>query len=233
MNRRRKQLPLLLLVLALPFATGCLFNTPPDDPQPEPLLPYKPYYDPDPETAQNNLVDNFIAAWNNRDFPEYRDSILYNGIDPATDGLAYEPFIFYYMQADGEDPVPVYNTLEEELAKVNRMFKGQQGQDQQGNPVPGIREIDLELIATGSWANPTNPDEVDGDPYPVGTKWRYFSTIMLILLNGTYGTSTTGWNVNDGLIFYLIPIQEENTTAPGTYHTEYRLWKWRDVIVED
>jgi len=36
--------------------------------------------------------------------------------------------------------------------------------------------------------------------------------------------------VEDRLIFHLIPTRVENTGAPGTYHTRYKLWKWRDVI---
>ncbi len=229
MTRRSKHLPLLLLFFLLPLGAGCLFGTPTQPPQPNPPLAYKPYYDPNPAVARENLVYNFEAAWENRDLAEYRDSILYNGTEEATDGELYRAFIFYYDRSLDPD-LPVQDLYEREVTRADNMFKGLSGLDADGNTVPGIRSITVDLLANGVWAIPTDPDQQDGDPYPAGTIWRAYETNMLITLKGTYGENTNAWRVEDRLIFHLIPVRVADPLAPSGYHTVYRLWKWRDII---
>jgi len=230
MTRRSKTLPLLLLLSLLTLGAGCLFGTPTEPPPPEPPREYLPYYDPNPTTAMNNLVENFITAWERLDDKQYRDSILYKGTELATDGSLYQVFTFYYDRRLDPD-LPELDLYDREVQRATRMFGGLPGQDQDGTVIPGIKSINLSLDPNNSWANPDDPDHVDGDPYPVGTKWRSYNTTMLITLKSNIGDSQiNGWDVKDLLIFHVIPIQVENTNAPGNYHTVYRLWKWRDII---
>jgi hypothetical protein len=230
MTLRSKALPLLLLLSLLTLGAGCLFDTPVEPPPPPQPREYVPYYDPDPTTAMNNLVENFITAWEKLDLAQYRDSILYNAIELATDGLQYAPFTFYYDQSLDPD-LPILELYDREIQRATRMFGGLPGQDADGTIIPGIKSIDLDLTANNSWSNPLNPDDVDGDPYPVGTKMRSYNTQMLITLKSNIpGTEFNGWKVEDLLIFHVIPVRIENLNAPGTYHTVYRIWKWRDVI---
>ncbi len=230
MTLRSKTLPLLLLLSLLTLGAGCLFDTPVEPPPPPQPREYVPYYDPDPTTAMNNLVENFITAWEKMDLAQYRDSILYQGTEAATDGELYQVFTFYYDRTLDPD-LPETDVWDREILRATRMFGGLSGQDANGTIIPGIKSIDLELDANNLWANPLNPDDVDGDPYPVGTKWRSYKTQMLITLKSNIpDTDYNGWNVDDLLIFNVIPIRVENDNAPGTYHTVYRIWKWRDVI---
>jgi hypothetical protein len=229
MTHRSKSLPLLLLFTLLPLGAGCLFGTPTQPPQPEPLPTYKPYYDADPVKAMDNLVHNFTTAWELRDLPEYRDSILYSSTQEATDGALYAPFTFYYDRSEDPD-LPELELFDREVTRATNIFSGLPGQDGDGNVVPGIKSISLELSANGLWANPTDPDQQDGDPYPDGTKWRSYETNMLITLKGTYGANTDAWLVQDRLIFHVLPVRVVDPLAPNGYHTVYRLWKWRDII---
>jgi hypothetical protein len=229
MTQRSKALPLLLLISLLPLGAGCLFSTPPEPPLDEPDREYLPYYDPDPTTAMNNLVENFITAWERLDLTQYRDSILYSRTEPATDGEFYEVFTFYYDRSLDAN-LPELDVFDREVQRANNMFGGLPGQDEFGNMVPGIKSISLNLLPIGSWANPNDPEQQDGHPYPVGTKWRAFETNMLITLKATYGEDTNAWSVQDRLHFYLIPVRVDDPLAPSGYHTVYRIWKWRDII---
>ncbi len=224
-------LPLLLLLLA--GSAGCLFNPPTGDGT-TPQESYEPYYDPDPIVAMDNLVTNFRIAWERMDIAEYRDNILYDGIDLAPDGEAYAPFTFYFDQA-GAEPGQTFPDSEDYFREVERatnMFSGQPGENPvDGSEVPGIQSIALDLTADGIWADPADPDHVEGDAYPEGTKVRFYHTNMNITLQSNIGDSNiNAWLVQDRLRFHLIPVQVEDEDNPGTFLTVYKLWKWRDII---
>ena len=232
-NKILTTLPLLLILIA--GAAGCLF-TPPTGDKPSSQVSYEPYYDPDPTTAMNNLVENFRIAWEKKDLAEYRDSILYDGIAEAVDGQVYEPFTFYFDQ-DGADPgqtFPDSELYEREVTRATNMFSGQPGVNPvDQSEVPGIQSITLDLPADGVWSNPGDPDHVEGNVYPAGTKERFYHTNMNITLQSNIGDSNiNAWLVQDRLRFHVIPVRIENENDPGTYHTVYRLWKWRDIITE-
>ncbi len=224
---------LALLFIFLAGSSGCLFSTRKDDPLPTPPQSYLPYYDPDSDVAMDNLVTNFIRAWENRDVEEYRDSILYND-QVAEDGNVYQ-FFHFYFDPIGEEPgqtFPNYDLFSREVERVTNMFSGQKGEDHLGNEIPGILSIDLELNADNEWDDPPG-GTVEGHSYPDGTMRRYYNTVMLITLESNIGDSNiNAWNVDDRLLFHVIPVRQENDDAPGTYHTVYRLWKWRDLITE-
>lgn len=225
MTIRSKYHPLLPLLLILPMMAGCLFDPPKKDPI-GPVLPdYLPYFNADPTTAMNNLVANFVTAWERMDLAEYRDSILYNGTEAAPDGELYQVFIFTYDRSLDPD-LPEFDLYDREIQRVTNMFGGLPG-----HGVPGFRSISLDLTANGVWsANLSGTGEVQ-DPYPAGTMWRAYESNMLITLKSNIGdTDINQWLVEDRLVLHLIPIRVENANAPGTYHTRYKIWKWRDVI---
>ncbi len=182
-----------------------------------PVFEYLPYDSPD------NLIENFIRAWENRDIAEYGDHILYDGEQLATDGVAYEPFHFYF----GMDPYqtyPPFLTYAGETEIVGDMFAGLPGQDQDANEIPGILSIALDLQAENAW-DLTSTDMVEGHDYPEGTQSRYYAFDMQVALEGTIdGTDIDAWELQDRLLIYVVPVE----AAGGT---EYRLWKWRDIIL--
>ena len=95
--------------------------------------------------------------------------------------------------------------------------------------VVGQVKIDLTLIKNQDWLPPTDPDDVEGDPYPDGTLKVIYESDMLITLKGTIpDTDVTGFTVDDRLQFHVIPVLVNEGT--GDERTEYRLWKWRDLF---
>jgi hypothetical protein len=227
MNAKRT-IAALSLALLIPLSGGCLFSPPEKPSEPGGPVDYFPYDSPD------NLIKNFVLAWEAMDAAEYRDHILYNSDNEnATDGEPYATFVFYY--AAGNDiwgePLPDYQTYEEEVANVQRMFSGNPGVGPQGQEVPGIESIDLTLIKNQTWSPPTDPDDVEGDPYPEGTQRVIYESNMLITLKGTIpDTDITGFTVDDLLEFHVIPVTANEGTAEE--RQEWRLWKWRDLFQE-
>ncbi len=205
---------LTLLFLGLLLAAGC-----DDDARlivDPPASPYVAYDSPD------HLVANLALAWERLDLAEYRDSILYDGVELATDGNAYEPFTFYYDRSLDPD-LPEYDSYEREIVRAVGMMSGLPGQDSDGNVIPGIKSISITLTPIGPWADPLNPDEIDGDPYPAGTTWRsYDADIEVTLKANIGGTDINGWLVETTFIFHCIPVQAEGGTR-------WKLWKWREV----
>lgn len=222
MKARSNFSPLLLLLATLPVVGGCLFGTPTKPPIEQPPEPYLPYYDADSQTAMDNLVANFQLAWEKMDLAEYRDSILYDGTVPATDGQLYAPFVFYYDRSTSDPNIPDDDDVyDREIQRAENMFGGLPGQDAEGKIYPGIKEIAFQLTANEQWANPLDPSQVEGDEYPTGTKQRPFETHLFITLKSAIQGSNniTAWDVQDRLILYIIPVQIENEDVPGTYHT--------------
>ncbi len=212
------KLLVILCLLPLLLSAGCILDDSDGPSETPPVLQYLAYTDPD------NLVENFIRAWENRDIAEYRDHILYDGEQLATDGVAYEPFHFYFGQDPGQT-YPPFLTYDSEKETVGNMFAGLKGQDHYGNEIPGIRSIALALNAENAW-DPPSSDMVEGHDYPEGTQSRFYSFNMLITLESNIGNSNiNAWEVQDRLLFHVVPVE----TAGGT---EYRLWKWRDIILQ-
>lgn len=204
---------ILMGCLGLLLAAGC------DDDAKRILNPLPVYvaYD-----TPDHLVANLTVAWERLNLPEYRDSILYNGVDLATDGNAYEPFTFYYDRSLDPD-LPEYDTFDRELQRAICMMSGLPGEDADGNVIPGIKSIDITLTPIGPWADPLNPVEVDGDPYPPGTQWRAYDAVILVTLKANIGDSdVNAWLIPTTFIFHCIPVQAEGSTR-------WQLWKWREV----
>lgn len=179
---------------------------------------YAAYLDPD------RVATNFGIAWPTLDAEEYSERILYDSMENAPDGMAYRAFVFYF--AEGEDiwgnPLPVFWELWEEIAGVIHLMSGEPG----GGGVPGVESIELTLTPDGPWEAPTNPDHVEGDPYPVGTLRRVYTADLLVVLAGDIpGDPTNAFQVQHQQEFHVIPVL---VPIPGQDpRVEYRLWKWR------
>lgn len=170
--------------------------------------------------SPDNLMANVVLALGARDAEGYA-ALLYDGLLPATDGLLYAPFKYYFPDDFYGFPLPDSLSLAEELDCVGRLMAGEPGVDFQGDPVPGVREIDVEFIASGVWAVVPGA-EAEGDSCPEDALWRAYSSVMLVILDGTYGANTTAFSINDQFLVHCIPVQVGGETA-------WRLWKWREV----
>lgn len=215
---------LSLLALILPLTLSCLGGDPVKTSTDPPPVEYLPYADADAEVALANLVENLRLAWEAGEIEEYRDGILYDGLELASDGAAYTDFRFYYdpdaFEPDEEVPEP--DDFAGELVRVERMFAGEPGSDAENNALPGIRSIALSLQPLGAWRAPDG-DSVEGDAFPPGTLERYYQTEFRIELDGTLGEDTTGWSVRDRLRFHVLPVGDGDTLH------RFKLWKWRDL----
>jgi len=210
MTTRARLTALLILAVALLASSGCLFSPPEKD---DPVITGPEYLD---YTTQDNLIANFEEAWNHMDFTEYRDNILYDGEMAAPDGETYAAFTFYFIIPDD-----IYGEswgIEEEKDHTEGLFSGNDALD--GGP--GVKNITLHFSNITIWSDPDNPLEVYGDEYPVGTKVRRFQTDLSIELKGTNSDGYSGYEVNDHVDFFVIPVDVDGST-------EYRLWKWRDI----
>ncbi|MBC8367186.1 hypothetical protein H8E52_07240 [bacterium] len=208
MTTRARLTTLLILAVALLASSGCLFSTPEKPGGGDDGPTYLDYTTPD------NLMANFVEAWNHMDFAEYRDQILYDGEEMASDGGTYEAFKFYFIEDTGEGPSW---GIEEEKAHTQALFSGNPSQD---GATPGVESIDLRFNPASVWSVPDNPFEVQGDTFPVGTQFRSYLTDMTINLKGTIeGSEVNVLLVRDTVRFYTIPVDGDN----------YRLWKWIDI----
>jgi len=168
-------------------------------------------------TSPDGLIENFAEAWRHRDIVEYRDCVLYDGAALASDGLAYEPFMFYFIRPDAE-----YGSAwdyEAECEHSEALFSGNPAR---GGAVPGVDHIELSLLPMGDWEAPGNPLGIGGDAYPEGTLSCDFATDMEITLKGSVAGGIDALYVRDRVRFYAIPVD-----AGGA--VEYRLWKWMDL----
>lgn len=175
----------------------------------------------------DNVVANFILAMEARDLAALRDEIFYDGILESDDRAAYAPFEFYF-DPNGAGPgqiLPESIDFECMVITMTNFLSGQPGT----NPVdftevPGVQSIEMEFAADGAWSDPGDPDHVEGDPYPEGTRERYYQTEIRITLQSNIGDSNiNAWLVRDRMRVHVLPVQ----TAGGT---EYRIWKMRDII---
>jgi len=209
MTTRARLTTLLILAVALLASSGCLFSPTEKvggDDGPE-YLPYD---------TRDNLITNFVEAWNHMDFGEYRDNILYDGQMEAPNDQTYEAFKFYFIEND--DTYGDSWGVEEEKTHTEALFSGNPALD--GSP--GVSGIDLSFSSVSVWSTPTNPLFVEGDEYPSGTQFRRYQTDMSITLKGTNNQGYSGYEINDVVEFYSIPVDVNGST-------EYRLWKWLDI----
>ena len=199
----------VLAALSLLATVSCSENTGIDI-LPEEIPEYSDYSTPD------SLIANFVIAWNWMDLTEYRDHLLHDGELAAPDGGFYAAFKFYFIV-----PSDTYGPswgIEEEKDHTGELFSGNDAL----NGDPGVKGITLRFVPLSEWTELTEPGDVDGDTYPEGTQFRSYVTDLNIELKGPNGDDFNGYEVNDQIEFYVIPVDIEGATL-------WRLWKWRDM----
>lgn len=214
MTITRARITLLLILAVALFATsGCLFSPPEKHDDDDDTVEFGPYATPD------ELVDNFLVAWEHMVLEEYRDQILYDGEEPIVGGANCEQFKFYFIIDSFDDPFWGYDL---EVEHTDALFSGNPGLDE----TPGVESISLHLTQMSSWSTINEGAPVMGDAAPAGTKFKPFRTNMTINLKGTMPDGTTNaFLVDDVIQFYVVPADVDGST-------EYRLWKWIDVSNE-
>jgi hypothetical protein len=177
-------------------------------------------------TNPDSVVANFVIAWEARDVVSYRDLILYNGTLTATDTTIYEPFKFYFAPPGHHDEYEegtVY-LYDDEIATITNMFSGNPSDHSSG-----IKSINLRLNKHQTWSDPLSDTDVEGDPYPPGTKRCIYTADLQITLKEPIdigGIPINGFIVDDDIEFHMIPVGDPD-------NPRYRIWKWRDLSVPD
>jgi hypothetical protein len=171
--------------------------------------------------SPDNLMANLVMAWEAMDAEGYA-ALLYDGALLGTDGQAYAPYTFYFDASLNPD-LPTLWLRPREVACLDALLGGEAGATPEGDPLPGVKSVDIQLDANGAWTTVTG-GEVEDDPCPEDVRWRSYNTQFLFTLETVIEDSwVNAWNVEDLLIIHCIPVQV------GA-ETEWRLWKWRDVV---
>jgi hypothetical protein len=206
---------LLILCLGLLLAAGC-----DEDAKRTLAPPTGPDYL--ANDSPDNLMANLVMAWEAMD-AEGCAALLYDGVALATDSLAYAPYTFYFDRGINPD-LPTLWLRPQEVACLDALLGGGAGVTAWGDTLPGVKSIRFDLDANNVWATVTG-GEVDGDPCPEDALWRIYNTEFLFTLKSTVGgTDISAWAGSDRLIMHCIPVQVG-------VETEWRLWKWREVMV--
>jgi hypothetical protein len=173
----------------------------------------------------DGCVRNFVEAWESMDIDAYRNLVLYDGVLAADDGRVYEPFTFYFIDY-ARNPAH-FQSYDEEVANVGRMFSGNPGK---GGKVPGIQRISVTMHKNREWDVPTG-ETVLGDAYPPGTLRCVFDVAAFMELKSTIagrdGQAPTGFTLNRRQEFYAIPVRVAGAQEMGL--SEYRMWKWIEL----
>jgi hypothetical protein len=173
---------------------------------------------------------NFSRAWNRMDYQEYSAQLLYDGSEPAADGLDYAAFAFTYP-TDPDWPgnsLPNPLPLADELRIAGAIFSG----EAQPGGIPGVEYFLYSMWPGGNWESLPYPGEVDGDPYPDGTLQKPCAGLAQVYFSGDLpGTEIDHVLLDGHFELYLIPI----IIGAGTpaERSEYRIWKWREVFLKD
>jgi hypothetical protein len=191
-NHTRHLSCLAALAALVLLAGGCIFSPDPDDGAPPPPITY-----PFPDTAQK-LMTNFKTAYDQMNIDEYRNA-LHTG------------YIFVFADGSPVAPTTGIYTREEDLQSTTRMFNGEQGQDPDGQPKAGVRDIEFsQLERLTDWE-----DVPETDPYFPGAIRALYDVRVVFDLN-TDATNTI--TVDSQQLFYLKSIDEEQTDGSTKTH---------------
>jgi hypothetical protein len=202
-TRYRRILTLAGILMAAAALSGCgIFS--PNEVKPD---EEKPNNTPYPlATTQDQLIDNFQRAYNERNYEEYDDMLA--------DG-----FVFYFAPDEvGELGQGVSYDRAQDTRSTWNMFNNQGGTTPDGDPVPPVQKLQLTLV----------PDEVGSvwtdqvaEDY-AGTTMKRYKVDMLV----TYADGSREQVV--GLQeFYAVPV--EISAEDGTAITVYQLKYWKDL----
>ncbi len=173
---------LTALAALVVMAGGCIFSPDEGGDPPIVVVTY-----PFPDTAEK-LMTNFKNAYGTMNVDEYRNA-LHTG------------YIFVFADGSPVAPTTGIYTREEDLQSTTRMFNGDQGQDPDGQPKPGVRDIEFtELLRLTDWE-----DVPETDVYFPGAIRALFDVRVVFYLN-TESTNTI--TVDSQQLFYLKSISE-------------------------
>ncbi len=168
--------------------------------------------------SPGNVIANLVIAMEAMDAEGYA-ALLYDGIEPATDGLTYAPYKFYFDRS--LDPtLPDTLSRAEELACMEPLLGGEPG-NHEGDPVPGVRSLAVQLTGFGAWMELVG-GEAAGDSCPESVQQRGFFHASLITLKAMADWGINAFYVQHQATFCCIPVQVGGDI-------EWRLWKWWDV----
>lgn len=185
------------LLLLTAFLGGCgIFS--PDEPTDVPDTPIEPY---PLATTENQLVQNFIDAHNDRNFPEY-------------DLLLHDDFEFRFADED-VDPgsgIPFFWDRQTDVASTEAMFSGKPGKidPETGVQQSPVQSINLTLSPRNTWSSQGIPEEFESE------KWREYDVIMSVNYDNGNVAQVTGYQR-----FYIKQV----TLESGTQVWKLRVWR--------
>ena len=193
---------LLAMAIMLSYSLGCILS--PEEeirPDPNPVEDYKDL------TAPQNLIDNLVLCYKNKDAVKYEELLL-----STDDGDYGREYYWFFQEGDvttlGEESIP----RDIDAQRTRYMFAAaNQSPEKQEHPI--IDKLQLEIY-DGTW---TSADSLWGEPCEDCwyTKRQYYISI-LIGEDTIYG--------DDFVQFYVVPVQEGEVTT-------YRIALALDVLI--
>ena len=195
-QRSTRAATLLGLLLATAFLGGCgIFS--PEQPKEVETKPIEPY---PLALTENQLVQNFIDAHNDRNFQEY-------------DLLLHDDFEFHFADKD-VDPgrgIPLFWDRQADVSSTQAMFSGQPGKlDGEGVQQAPVQSINLSLSPRGVWTAAGIPSEYESE------KVREYDVVMTVNYDNGDIAQVTGFQQ-----FYVKRVTLEN----GTQVWKLRVWR--------
>jgi hypothetical protein len=152
---------------------------------------------PFPDTA-DKLMTNFKNAYDEMNIDEYSN-------------VLHSDFIFVFADGSPVAPTSGIYTREEDLQSTTNMFNGEQGMDPDGQPKPGVRDIEFtELTQLTVWE-----DVPETDIYFPGAIRALFDVRVVFCLNTEYMNTIT---VDSHQLFYLQSIDEAQDGGSNRTH---------------
>ena len=147
-----------------------------------------PYLDMFPDTPQR-LMERFKAAYDYMNIDEYRHAL-------------HADFIFVFADGSPVAPASGIFTRGEDLQSTPNMLNGELGQDPDGHPLAGVRDVEFgEMTRLTAWE-----DVPESDVYFPGAIRALFDVRVVFYLNTEDVNSIT---VDSQQLFYLQSIDEE------------------------
>ena len=190
-NHTRFLASLAAVAALVVMAGGCIFS-PDEGDNPTPPVTTYPFAD-----TPEKLMTNFKNAYGTMNVDEYRN-------------VLHMQYKFLFAEGSDVEPTGVY-TREQDLQSTTRMFNGEQGQDPDGLPKPGVRDISFEeLTMLLPWEDVPETDI----NFPGAIRALYDVKVVFYLDTDGLNTIT----VDSQQLFYLKSISEEQDDGSTRTH---------------
>jgi hypothetical protein len=201
---QRPLLHALAFVLVAGLVAGCGIFSPDENtdggtPPPKTTYPLA--------TSETQLIKNFQAVYNNRDYDEY-------------DNLLAENFQFWFAP-DDVDAIGQgdFWDRQQDAQSTRNMFNGATGQRPDGSTVPAVQSINLQLSQVEAWSN-AGGEVVGGQTtLPDNARKARYSVSMSVY----YTDDSIVSQINGEQLFYVIPVPTDQEGVD-----EWKLVLWRD-----